>query len=36
MYELDFVSVVVGYVLGVLLYHSVQHILFVETNDESK
>lgn len=36
MYGLDFVSVVVGYILGVVLCYSIQHILFVETNDESK
>ena len=36
MYDLDFASVVVGYVIGVLLCYSTQHILFVETDDESK
>jgi len=36
MYEFDFVSVVCGYILGVLLAYSTTHILFVETDDESE
>lgn len=36
MYDFDFVSVVVGYIVGVVLCYSTQHILFVETNDEGE
>lgn len=36
MYDFDFVSVVVGYIVGVLLCYSTQHILFLETNDENE
>ena len=36
MYELDFISVVVGYICGVLLCYSTQHILFMETHDEGE
>ena len=35
MYEFDFVSVVVGYILGVLLYNSVGNILFLEKDRKS-
>jgi hypothetical protein len=36
MYGLDFASVIVGYVVGVLLCYSTTHILFVEADDENK
>lgn len=36
MYEIDFVSVVIGYIFGVLLAHSTSHLFFVETNDEGE
>jgi hypothetical protein len=36
MYEIDFVSVVIGYVLGVLLYDSIGNLLFVEKNNEDQ
>ena len=36
MYGLDFASVIVGYVVGVLLCYSTTHILFVEANNEDK
>jgi hypothetical protein len=36
MYEFDFVSVVVGYICGVLLVYSTQHLFFVETDDEGE
>ena len=36
MYEFDFVSVVVGYICGVLLAHSTTHLFFVEKNDEGE
>jgi|688.fasta_scaffold269787_3 hypothetical protein len=36
MYEFDFVSVVCGYILGVLLCYSTTHILFVETDNEDQ
>ena len=36
MYEFDFVSVVVGYILGVLLYNSVGNILFLEKDYEDQ
>ena len=36
MYEFDFISVVVGYVAGVLLCYSTTHIMFVENNNEDK
>ena len=36
MFELDFVSVVVGYIIGVVLCYHTTHLLFVEANDESE
>jgi hypothetical protein len=36
MYEIDFVSAVIGYILGVILYNSLGNLLFVETNNEDK
>jgi hypothetical protein len=36
MYEFDFVSVVFGYVAGVLLCYSITHVIFVEKDDESE
>jgi hypothetical protein len=36
MYEFDLVSAVVGYIIGVILCHNTQHILFMEKNDESE
>jgi len=36
MYEIDFVSVAIGYIFGVLLVYSTQHLFFVEENDESE
>lgn len=36
MYEFDFVSVVAGYILGVLLYNSIGNLLFVEKDHEDQ
>lgn len=36
MYGLDFVSVVVGYVIGIVLCYSTVHVMFLETNDEGE
>ena len=36
MYEFDFVSVVAGYILGVLLYNSIGNILFLEKDHEDQ
>lgn len=36
MYDFDFVSVATGYILGVLLYHSVARIIVLEKDYESE
>lgn len=36
MYEIDFVSVAIGYIFGVLLVYSTQHLFFVEADDEGE
>lgn len=36
MYEFDFVSVVTGYIVGVLLCYSTTHIIFMDHNDEGE
>lgn len=36
MYEIDFVSSAIGYILGVLLYHSVARIIVLEKDHESE
>ena len=36
MYEIDFVSAAIGYILGVLLYHSVARIIILEKDYESE
>lgn len=34
MYDFDLTSAVIGYIVGVFLCHSTQHILFMENKDE--
>lgn len=34
MYQFDFISVVVGYICGILLYSSMSHIMYLDNNDE--
>lgn len=36
MYDFDFVSVATGYILGVLLYHSVARIIVLEKDYEGE
>jgi hypothetical protein len=36
MYDFDLVSIVTGYILGVLLYHSVARILVLEKDYENE
>lgn len=33
MYQLDFISVVVGYIIGVILCYQTMHLLYTETQD---
>lgn len=36
MYDFDFVSIVVGYIVGVVLSFNTAHLLFVENADEQE
>lgn len=33
MYQLDFISVVVGYIIGVILCYQTMHLLYTDTQD---
>jgi len=36
MYEIDFVSAVIGYICGVLLAYNTTHLFFVEKDNEGE
>lgn len=33
MYQLDFISVVVGYIIGIILCYQTMHLLYTDTQD---